>query len=54
MKWLGEWCAYGEWNAFKNHEPLVGNANAVESMIFGSYHAFRGLERAGDGRVSKD
>ena len=26
----------------------------VEPRIFGPYHAFGGLERAGDGRVSKD
>ena len=54
MKWLGEWCAYGEWNAFRNHEPLVGNTNVVELRIFGPYHALGGLECARDGHVSKD
>ena len=49
-----EWCIYGERNAFRNHEPFVGNINEVESRIFGPYHTPRSLERAGDGLVSKD
>ena len=44
----------GERNAFRNYEPLVGNTNAVESRIFGPYHTLGSLDRAGDGRVSKD
>ena len=44
----------GERTAFRNHEPLVGNTNAVEPRIFSPYHAPRSLERAGDGLVSKD
>ena len=32
----------------------LGNTNVVELRIFSPYHAPGGLERAGDGRVSKD
>ena len=53
-KHLGGWCTFGEWNAFRNHEPLVGDTNAVESRIFGLYHTLGSLERARDGHLSKD
>ena len=33
---------------------LVGNTNAVESRIFGPYHTPGGLERVGDGLISKN
>ena len=45
---------FGEWNAFRNHEPLVSNADAMELRIFGFYHTLGGLERAGAGRISED
>ena len=45
---------FREWNAFKNHKPLVSNADTIESRIFGSYHTPGGLERTGDGCISKN
>ena len=45
---------FGERNAFRNHKSLVSSADAVEPRIIGSYHTPRGLEYAGDGRISKD
>ena len=45
---------FGERNAFRNHEPLVSNVDAVEPRIFGFYHTPGGLEHAGDGRISED
>ena len=33
---------------------VVGNTDAVEPRIFSPYHTLGSLERAGDGRVSKD
>ena len=37
-----------------NHEPLIGNTNAMEPRIFSPYHAPRSLEHTGDGCLSKD
>ena len=45
---------FGERNAFRNHEPLVSNADAMEPRIFVSYHTSGGLERVGDGHISED
>ena len=45
---------FGERNAFRNHKSLVSNADAVGPWIFGSYHTSKGLEFAGDGRISED
>ena len=35
---------FGERNAYRNYESLVGNTDAVEPRIIGPYHASWSLE----------
>ena len=45
---------FWEVECLQEPQTPLGNTNVVESRIFSPYHALGGLERAGDGRVSKD